>query len=178
MTDQATANNAPPLARRGRPPSLKLSEDNQDLKQEQLKQEVSVTAVQTPSEEAIAAAKARVEKAKAEKAAQAELAAKQAAENPVKDFGLWLFNDNIGNLSEMPDGYTVVDDGFFEYRPHEPITDDNFDLHIEYAKSRINTKPIDGEKNAKAIIAGVIKTGILQTSIEQANSQYSSLTLV
>jgi hypothetical protein len=175
MTEQATINNAPPLTRRGRPPINKLSDGSEDLSQSQLVKEVDVINVQTPSEDAIAAAKARVEKSSAEKA---EAAAKQAAEAPAKGFGIWLFNERSQNLSEMPDGYTVVDDGFFEYMPHEEITDNNFDLHIEYARSRINTKPIDGEKNARASVSGVMKTGILQTSIEQANSQYRVEALV
>jgi hypothetical protein len=175
MTEQASINNTPPLTRRGRPPLGRLSDDSEDLAQVKLAQEVDVINVQTPSEDAIAAAKARVEKALAEKA---ESAKKQATESLHKGFGTWLFNERTQNLSEMPDGYTVVEDGFFEYMPHEEITDDNFDLHIEYARSRINTKPIDGEKNARASVSGVMKTGILQTSIEQANSQYRVEALV
>lgn len=178
MNAQDKQNNAPPLARRGRPPTVKNIDDVTNLDKQEQTKEASMVAVQTPSEEAIAAAKARVQQSKADRAAQAEIAAKKAAENPVKDFGLWLFNSNISNLSEMPEGYIVVDDGFFEYRPHEQITDENFEEHIEYAKSRINTKPIDGEKNARAAVSGIVKSGILQTTVEQANSQYRVEALV
>lgn len=65
----------------------------------------------------------------------------------------WLYNSNTENISEFPETFLIVDDGYFEYTPSAnfPFTDEEKDVHLEFCRSRVNTKPIDGVANAKRI---------------------------
>jgi hypothetical protein len=84
--------------------------------------------------------------------AQAAQAAAQsaAAATPLQR---WLYNSNTDNISEFPEGFLIVEDGYFEYTPpaNFRFRDEDKDVHLEFCRSRVNTKPIDGMANAKLI---------------------------
>lgn len=90
------------------------------------------------------------DRALAEQAEAKDSTAKFAAQLAPKK---WLYNSNIENISEFHESYLIVDDGYFEYTPpaNFPFSDDDKDTHLEFCRSRVNTKPIDGVANAKRI---------------------------
>lgn len=94
-------------------------------------------------------AQERKEKALQDAAAQAAVVAAAGATKLQR----WLYNSNTENISEFPEGYMVVEDGYFEYTPpaNFPFTDEDKEVHLEFCRSRVNTKPVDGLGNAKLI---------------------------
>lgn len=102
-------------------------------------------------EEMRARARARVDQ---QALAQAQQVTKEALKKR------WLYNSNTENISEFPEMYLIIEDGYFEYTPSDsfPFTDEEKDVHLEFCRSRVNTKPIDGLANAKLIRDSAEKT--------------------